>query len=295
MAYARRRFSRRTRRPRRSYGRRKSTRTYRRPTRPKRTSKRYILNTASRRMSDKMNAFSDIIDNDPTGTYVNSGALFAGPGDGTRAVIWNASARIAENSVGDKLYPLAVGRHRSTIFFKGIKERVQIKTNSSAPWEWRRIVFSVKTNLFGDSFDPATALYWRRTGDGYKRMIADAPLVTLYGRIFKGADQSDWIDPQIAALDRDRITVHYDKKRTINAGSAGGVTRHFPIWHGFNKNFKYDDVEDGGNIGTSPFCSEGKYGLGNVYIVDLFACGLGSGAEDELEFTPSTTMYWHEK
>lgn len=298
MAYARRRFSTRrrvTRRPRRSYRSRPRRNTYRRPTRTRRTSKRYISNVASRKQSDKLNSYTDIVDNVSTGTFNDGSATFTGATGQVQTVLWMPTGRDAENSVENKMLPLTLGRQRSTVFLRGFKEVVQINTNSQSPWQWRRVVFSLKQNYFADSTDPSIGQWYRRNNDGYKRLVAAAPLASLYGVLFRGADQTDWIDPMIAQIDTNRITLHYDKSMHLNPGSSGGLMRTYKLWHGFNKNLKYDDIEDGAQFGTSPFAQSGKYGLGNVYVVDMFKESFGSENTDALEFKPSCQYYWHEK
>lgn len=296
MAYAYRRSIRR-RAPRRKG--RTSRRTARRPAyrRPRRTrtSKRYVNNVASRKLFDTMPPWSDIVDNISTSAFAGTGATFQGGTTQAQTVLWQASARDGLANDNSKLPSLAKGRHRTTVFLKGVREQVKVATNTAQHWMWRRVVFSVKNNAFSDGVDPDSAAYFRRTADGYKRLIVAAPLSTLYNLIFKGTDQDDWVDPILAPLNNDRITVHYNKRIQINPGAEAGKTMVHKMWHGMNKNLVYDDKELGDDVVTTPYAAQGRYGLGNVYIVDMFQPGYGSGTEDNLEFTVNSTLYWHEK
>ena len=62
-----------------------------------------------------------------------------------------------------------------------------------------------------------------------------------------------------------------------------------------NHNLVYGDDEVGGQEATTLFSTEGKAGMGDYYVVDLFQPSFGAGESDTLYFRPQATLYWHER
>lgn len=303
MAYARRRYSRRRPAFRRRNTRRPARRSmrYRRPTTRRRPmTRRRVNDIASRKMRDTMTSWSDIVDSVPTDIFANSGATISGGTTDNSFFVFQPTARSGINKEGDesKQFPINVGRHRTTVYMKGFKEHVAIATNTAASWSWRRIVVEVVGNpwLVPDS-STTSPTFRANAAEGYKRLVTQNGAFNnqLYGTIFRGTNQADWVDAQIANLDRKRVRVHSDRKININAGSVGGVTRRYNFWTGINRNFTYDDEEDGEDTNTSSFAANIPRNPGNFYILDLIVPGFGATSEDTLQFTPNCTLYWHEK
>lgn len=303
MAYARRRFSRRrqpvrrrnTRRPARRSMRSRRTTTRRRP-----MTRRRVNDITSRKMRDTMTSWSDIDSSVPTDVFANSGATISGGTTENSMFVFQPTARSGINKDGDepKFQPLDIGRHRTTLYMKGFKEHVAIATNTAASWSWRRIVVEIQGNpwLVPDS-STTSPTFRANTAEGYKRLVTQNGAFNnqIYGTLFRGTNQADWVDAQIANLDRRRLKVHMDRKININAGSVGGVTRRYNFWTGINRNFTYDDEEDGEDVNTSSFAANRPNNPGDFYIIDLIVPGFGATSEDSLQFTPNCTLYWHEK
>ncbi|QCW23609.1 MAG: capsid protein [Genomoviridae sp.] len=302
MAYARRRFRRRQPVRRRRNVRRSSRRTtrpsYRRPRRT--MTRRRVNDIASRKCRDTMTSWSDIENSVPTDTFANTGATISGGTTDNSFFVFQPTARTGINIDGDegKFQPLSVGRKRTTVYMKGFKEHVAIATDTAASWSWRRIVVEVVGNPWLVPPSSSTSPTFRtNSAEGYKRLVTQNGAFNdqIYDTIFRGTNQADWVDAQIANLDRKRVKIHMDRKININAGSVGGVTRRYNFWTPINKNFTYDDEEDGEDINTSPFAANIPRNPGNFYILDLIVPGFGAGSEDTLQFTPNCTLYWHEK
>lgn len=118
---------------------------------------------------------------------------------------------------------------------------------------------------------------------------------SLFELLFKGQNSTDWTDVMIAKTDNNRLTIKYDKVRTIASGNEDGAIRMYKHWHPMNKTLVYDDDERGDAMVSSNSSTLGRAGMGDYYIVDLFRCRYNGGTADQLTFTPNATLYWHEK
>lgn len=200
-------------------------------------------------------------------------------------------------------------RTATTCFFRGIKETIEISTSDGTPWTWRRIMFSYKGLLIGDAYrDYASRQVEVGTGTNffyYQRpntSLPDTMASALYRVIFKGLGLNtdsltpvDWINRMTAPIDTTRINVLYDKTANIRSGNESGTQFNTQRWHPINKNIVYNDLETGGTIQSSPNSTEGRPGIGDIYIVDMMS---GSALGDDtglMYFNPSSTVYWHEK
>lgn len=296
MAYARRRFRRRTPRRRRTFGRRPARRSYRRNHTRGRMTRRRVVDIASRKRQDTMPSWSDTVAGANTDIFVNDGANIVGGTTAPYTFLWSPSCRTGLDDNGSKLFPLSEGRQRTDCFLRGVSERVYIETNSGIPWRWRRIVFQAIGNPFNDSNTSTTAKYYRQNVTGYTRLVTLAPDVTdIQATVFKGEDLLDWEDAINAAVDNRRIKVLYNKVKTIQPGNIAGVAKNFKMWHPINKNMHYDDREEGIQKATSAFASERPSNCGDTYILDIFQTTAASSSTDTLDFKPQATWYWHEK
>lgn len=301
MAFSRRRFSRRRPAFRRRSGRRPARRSFHRrrtTTRRRPMTYRRVVNAAARKRLDTMTSWSDVVDSVSTDTFSNTGATIIGGTTSTTVFGFMPTARGAQDPTGVVWAPLTTGRQRTSCYIRGAKENVSVETNSSASWRWRRVVFECIGNPLLEGNSPLLGEYYRQTPlEGYKRLVNNAPdsANAVYNLLFRGENQDDWVDPQIAALDRKRVKVHFDRKMTINAGSAGGMSKSYKFWHGVNKTLNYDDRENAMSKDTSVFASETPNNCGDFYIFDFITPGFGATATDTLSFTPNCTFYWHEK
>ena len=106
------------------------------------------------------------------------------------------------------------------------------------------------------------------TTGNYQQAISN-----IYGLIFKGLDNLDWIDPMTAATDNTRCTIISDRNRTIRSGNAAGVNRITKTYIPINKTLVYDDEENGISMTPAAQTVGSKQGMGDMYIVDFFVCG----------------------
>lgn len=233
-------------------------------------------------------------------TYTPAEAVMAGSYVEGYQFLWCATARTSTKAQGLPSTPSPQDestRTATTCFMRGLKERVEISTNDGLPWQWRRIVFTMKglwpLITAADNFAMNTL-----TSNGYRRVINE-----IYGNnklilntyLFTGVRDTDWNDEISAPIDTRRVTVLYDRVMKIASGNESGVMRTYNMWHPFNKNLVYDDDEDGGGENSSPYSVSSKAGMGDVYVMDFFRPRTGSSATSRLAFGPNATLYWHEK
>nr|QJB18625.1 MAG: capsid protein [Genomoviridae sp.] len=272
--------------------------TRRRYTKRRGMSRRKIVDITSTKKKDNMQCFTNI----RAGQDTDGGTLFASDVptlEGGRMYImpWIATARRAEGAA-----PLQASRTKTEVYWRGVKERVQIQTNNGTPWQWRRICFTAKRS---DLRNRSTGSFgWAITGPvnlGWMRAVNDvafsAPDIanSMLDLMFDGNQGVDWSNYFTAKVDPESVTVKYDRTIIINPGNDSGVMKNYSMWHGMNKNLQYDDDENGNTMNFSPFSTAGKRGMGDYYIVDFIESGSGGNADDRLSFHPQATAYWHEK
>lgn len=216
---------------------------------------------------------------------------------------WCASARdnnvSATGPAGNKFTQAT--RTASTCYMVGLKESIEIQVTNGVPWQWRRVCFTAKAgaNLGGalpnptSTFSPAV-----ETSSGVVRMVNG--LTTLQQGVFfnyllQGVQNTDYLDPMAAKLDAERFTIRYDKTITIACGNESGMIRKYNMYHPMGHNLVYDDDESGGTVQPSYFSADGKAGMGDFWVIDIFKPRLGAGPNDQLSFTPESTLYWHER
>lgn len=196
-------------------------------------------------------------------------------------------------------------RTAQTCFMRGLKERIEIQTNSPHTWRWRRICFTMKSTDLVELNDGTAFNLWLLTSGGYVRALPNLNVPgntnsleqrdKLVEMIFKGKFNTDWLNGYTAKLDTNRITPLYDKVVTLRSGNDRGSAWMFNRWHAMNKNLIYEDDEDGGAEDTNVLSIDGKAGMGDYYVVDLIEAAEGAGESDQLAFKPHATLYWHEK
>lgn len=165
------------------------------------------------------------------------------------------------------------------------------------PWQWRRIVFYAK-GIIDDLVQDESSRFWAETSNGYRRVVNEMDGTnksSIYAVVFRGEQNVDWVKALIAPVDTRRVTVAYDKVRTIASGTDRGALRTFKHWHGVNKNLVYDDDEGGDSMVSNAVSVRSKAGCGDMMILDIFEPAGGSSSGDILEWTPNGTIYWHEK
>lgn len=217
---------------------------------------------------------------------------------------WIATARDNETKTGGPLGNVndPACRTAKHVFMKGLAERVELFTSSSLPWQWRRVCITLRGfDVLEDNSGIVHPL-WRLESNGWKRglfSMLSANASQIWGNIqtlmFKGQFGTDYFDFINAALDRERVDVHYDKMFKIGSGNQSGNLKQVKLWHGMNKTLIYDDDELDSEEAMQFLSSRSKYSMGDYYVFDIFKPLPGGSASDTLTFNPAATLYWHER
>lgn len=223
-------------------------------------------------------------------------ALMQG-GGGYYNILWCATARerlTASTGGGTATVDDDSTRTASTVYAKGLRERLSIQSNSAVPWTWRRIVFTLKGT---GSYFPTSPLY-QLTSSGYVRLMVEltsGPTAQLQGLVFDGTLNSDWRDPLDAKTDSTIINILSDSTVVITPQTTSGVVKNYSRYYPLEKNLVYFEDENGGENTSSAFSTIGKPGMGDVLIYDIFAPKGGSAFTDQMTVDIQSTYYWHEK
>lgn len=250
--------------------------------------KKMILNITSRKKRDTMLA---------------SNATITGPiavPAGETVIMWCPTYRVIRNSAtAGNPQASEYDRESQTVFMRGLKENIHIETSTPDAWEWRRICFTRKGDWNAEVIpqaDYTNTSLGLASSVNYNRNLK--PLTTAeYGAVFeeilRGRLGTDYNDPIRAPADKRNYRIMYDKLVKINSGNQQGVIRDYRRWHPMNKNLVYGDEEYGTNPVTEGFSTEGKPGMGDYYVVDIFRSI--TGATGVLSYLPTASLYWHEK
>ncbi|UJO02112.1 Cap [Molossus molossus associated gemykibivirus 1] len=189
-------------------------------------------------------------------------------------------------------------RSRSDVYMRGYKERIIFNTNGGSSWHWRRICWRMKGPAITTNVSTTSPLWLETAPYGFVRSATNANGTALgsaiQSEIFKGQINVDWFNLFTAPLDTNRISVAYDQTRIMKAGNNEPYVQDYKMWHPMNKNFYYRDDENGDNETTSPLHSSGLKGMGDYYILDLFASA-SSETSDVANVGYEGTLYWHER
>lgn len=268
------------------------------------TSKR-ILNLTARKKRDTMLGWTNSSAANQTGstTYTTAAAVVNGGLNDTSAAtfVWCATARDNTrntNGPNGTVYESAT-RTSATPYMVGLSEHCEIQVNSGMPWQWRRICFTTKGTLLTNTTSFSTGI---ETSSGWVRVLnqlagnpGSDPQYSLFVKLFKGQNLSDWVDPMTARTDNSRCTIKYDKTITIASGNEEGMIRKYKKYHPMKQTLVYDDDEVGGGELATNYSTLAKAGMGDYYVLDMFRARDGSTASDKLLFRPTATLYWHEK
>jgi len=219
-----------------------------------------------------------------------------------KVLLWNATARdLTDNAGNVNSRTNESARTSVTPYMVGLREVVEIQSPNGLPWQWRRICFTYKGALPGATATTTFRSY-AETNAGYTRIVNQVAgdrnsgaTYDLFFLIFAGQNATDWNDPMIAKLDRTRISVKYDKTRTIETGNDAGFIRKYRHYHAMGETLAYDDDETGSTMTTNYTSTSSKVGMGDYYVVDLFRSRYGADGGNGILFNPSATLYWHEK
>jgi len=279
---------------------RKARRTYRKPVR--RMSKRAILNMTSRKKRDTMLTVTNITAaaQQASTSYTLSPAIITGGSNAKPPIVWCATGRgvVTQGGSIGTVFTDAT-RTATNCYMKGLSEKIEIQISDGTPWQWRRICFTYKGFLNVVPNIDGFQLSRSGTGESWSRLMNMLPNNTYKDAveeiIFKGAINQDWNDQMIAPLDKSRITVKYDRTRTISSGNQDGVIRKFNLYHPMNKTLVYADDEQGGGKISSFYSVQSKAGMGDYIVMDYFRPRIGTTIANQLSFSSNATLYWHEK
>jgi len=198
-------------------------------------------------------------------------------------------------------------RTAKTCYMRGLKENIEVQTSTGLTWQWRRVCFTFKgAEIFQPSGPSAlgSTVMWNEDSSGYRRGLfsltsSNAFAVrtwdNIQSQLFKGTLGQDYSNYLTAPLDRDLVTVKWDRTHVIRSGNNLGTMQRFKEWHPMNKNLIYDDDEVGGEESASNLSARGRRGMGDYYVIDIFVPGIGGTTSDGLTFDPEATLYWHER
>lgn len=189
-------------------------------------------------------------------------------------------------------------RSRNHVFFRGYKENISFVPNNGQAWLWRRVCFTMKGSRIYSNTLATTPLALETSPNGWVRTLTNANGSLLGDAIvdvlFKGAAGIDWNSPYNATIDTDNVTLMYDKTRVFRGGNGESRIHNVRLWHPINKNFIYDNEEDGDDENQSIWHTEGKAGMGDFYIVDFIVCS-SSSTSATMQMIPNGRIYWHER
>jgi len=268
---------------------------------PQRKSRKMILNLTSKKKRDTMAPNTGY----PAATNQIRGLEIQG-GNVATITLWSPTARELREIFENDKSSVPSGREATNCYIVGLKEKISILTNSGNPWKWRRIAFTHKGLLpLGEQFEGSrvystiTDVVGRITYYRTLTPLPDTSKTPLVDYLFKGQGEGglgvqDWTDIITAPVDTTRIKVMHDHTTHIQSGNESGVMKTYSKWHGVNKNLVYGDEEIGGQVLSSPFSTNSRPGIGDIYIMDIFT-SLSNNTADSMGFIPTATMYWHER
>lgn len=268
-------------------------------------SRKSILNISSEKKRDKLLPWSNSVAAAQSGstTYTTNAAIITGGSADPAVFLYCPTAR--DNTLaagGNKGTKFDVSTRTSSVcYMVGLSEQIQVMCVDALPWEWRRICFTSKGGSTlssvlappSASFSPAI-----ETSAGYTRVLnqlltTDRP--NFYGLFFSGQQNVDWVDPLLAKVDNDRVTVKYDKTIILASANEDGFIKKYSRYHRMGHNLVYDDDDIGGSTIGAAYSTRSKAGMGDYWIVDFFRPRAGSAASNQLSFGVESTLYWHER
>lgn len=258
-----------------------------------------IINATANKKRDTMPiiAFSD----DDIPAPGSPGAAYNMTGDTSYEFLFSPTARTLDTQ------PRINMRNKTVTYARGYRESCETisdftGTAITGNWTWRRIVFSTK-DAFYESFPDSTVQYYDGSTVGYCRPAWNLLGIgtqtgtarnALEDMLFEGSVLVDWYSRLSAKVNTKRVTLHYDKVLQLTSGNNQPRIHRNKFWHGFNKPLVYRDHESGPSQAVDAFSTEGKPGIGNVFIWDYFE-NASENPDQRLQWQPLGTYYWHEK
>lgn len=245
-------------------------------------------------------------------------------------------AAVVANTYNASVYQVT-GRHRSDrasadmaertskeVYWKGFKDVFVVQSDSSYPWEWRRVVFSVKggpnatglpVSLYspvmavdiagvpaetagggsGEATNPSVLQGVQRSARMFN-LLTPTQIQNFTGGLYKGVRGMDFDTGYgmllSSALDKENVRIHSDVTRSIRSGNDVGVMKKYSMYTPLNQKMIYADQESGSLL-TGVTYAASNSPLGDVYVFDLFV--QLQGAPGSLTISGQGTAYWHEK
>ncbi|AXL65872.1 putative capsid protein [Spider associated circular virus 1] len=293
------------------YGGSKSRRSYRkkRTYRKRKSPRKAILNLTSTKKRNTMLQYANTSSVNGTSVNIGPGPYLVNGATGGFSIFCPTAMDLTEKSGANNSVVNAAERNSTTCFMRGYSEDLRVQTSTGVPWFWRRITFCSKSGVFGvfASADTPTQTNggetsYTDTSNGMERIwfnqnVNSAPntVAGIQAILFKGQFNKDWVDPLTAPLDTSRVDVRSDVTKCIRSGNASGTVMQKKCWYPMNKNLVYDDDEAGESEVSTYTTVVDKRGMGDYFIIDIFAVGTGGGTADLLQVTSTSSMYWHEK
>lgn len=192
------------------------------------------------------------------------------------------------------------GRNSRTVYWRGIKEVIDVNVLGGTSWRWRRIVFEAK-GLESAQSALASLVSNVETSVGFPRAMielsGDPPANirnALEAVLFTGRGEVDWLSAFNARVDTNRVRLISDEFHVLRSGNDRGHFHQFKRWYPLNKNMHYSDDENGKDQTLSSHAAPGRSGMGDVFILDYFQA-MEFASNFRIQFAPTSTLYWHEK
>lgn len=201
-------------------------------------------------------------------------------------VLWSPTTRLFNTVENGPSH-----RNSTTIYFKGINERVYLELGDT-PMVWRRVVFwSYARYEWAQSILDGGNYYRRFEPFGY----SEQP--DFFETILRGTIALDWTQGRIydAAMDPITTRVISDRKMTVNPRNDTGFLKNRKLWYNIGRKFIYNDEEAGSGLVPGIWSAIAPGLPGNLYIWDHFYIPSGPAAGEGLaNVHMESTVYWHE-
>jgi len=267
--------------------------------------RRRVLNISSMKKKDTMLQYRQFGTAPAQPGFLNLNAGEVRPHFGLHIVPWMCTARdLASGSRQDLTH-----RTTSSPYIRGLRETVRVTTNTSTPWQWRRICFTFKGNeIYRPAGQLDTAQMWLYAGTNngwsrystsftglYSTTVQDDSAKILLRNLFTGQHGFDYSEIIDATTNSQRVKVIYDRKFNIQSPNDSGTMKARKTWIPVNGTLNYDDQEVGDGTSTGIHSVDGRPGVGDIYVVDFFKAHGAADVADSLAFGTDTTLYWHER
>ena len=209
--------------------------------------------------------------------------------------------------------PSIATRESEDTFAVGFKETIRFATDTSSPWKWRRIVFSMygteiwqyplATGAYtrvlpadnGNTLTNGPRRVWMQL-DGATTDTAERLFVrqNVYQHLFAGELNVDWSNPFTAPIDANKVKLISDSTTSITSPNDAGTLKIVKRWHPFRKRIIYEDDTIGKQTSSHGWSAASRQSYGDIYIMDMFLNADDAGANN-LSFGSDATYYWHER